>query len=324
MRNLKNVVVIGGGTGLPVILNNLKDKDVNITSIVNVSDDGGSSGKLRKAANVVPPGDIRNVLASLSNLPQTELDLFQYRFKDNNDFLSGHSLGNLIITAMTEMKGDINVAVKLLSQMMDITGRIYPSTNQKLQLCAEFKDGSTMKGEYEITYADKQIKRVWVETDNPDNPPVANQEVIDAILEADQIVLGPGSLFTSILPNLMISNIGDAIVKSKAQVVYICNIMTQFGETDNFTDANHVEVLNKHMNSNFIDVVIVNKTPVLDSQIDHQRFNEISSPVEHDENRLKELGCEVIYDDFLLLTNRGAFHNGKKVADKLVELVTKE
>lgn len=320
----KNVVVIGGGTGLPVILNNLKNESIDITAIVNISDDGGSSGRLRNEINIVPPGDIRNVLVSLSNLSKDKLDLFQYRFKKGDHFLSEHSIGNLIIAAMTEMKGDVNIAVEALSQMMEITGKIYPATNEKLQLCAEFEDGSTMTGEYEITYADKKIKRVWVESsDNQDEIPHANQKVIDAILAADQIVLGPGSLFTSILPNLMIKNLGEAVLASKAQVVYICNIMTQKGETDHFSDAQHIEVLNRHMNSNFIDVVIVNKQPVDTDLINREVFNEIENPVKHDEKAIQAMGCECIYDDFLMLSHQGVFHDGKKVADTLFKLVSK-
>ncbi|CAI2575927.1 Putative gluconeogenesis factor [Apilactobacillus kunkeei] len=321
-QSKRKVVVIGGGTGLPVILNNLKNQYVDITAIVNISDDGGSSGRLRNEINIVPPGDIRNVLVSLSNLSKDKLDLFQYRFNKGDHFLSEHSLGNLIIAAMTEMKGDVNIAVEALSQMMDITGKIYPATNEKLQLCAEFEDGTTMTGEYEITYADKKINRVWVES-NDGQTPHANQKVIDAILSADQIVLGPGSLFTSILPNLMIKNLGEAVLASKAQVVYICNIMTQKGETDHFSDAQHVEVLNRHMKSNFIDVVIVNKQPVDTSIINREVFNEIENPVKHDEKAVQAMGCECIYDDFLMLSHQGAFHDGKKVADTLCKLVSK-
>ena len=321
-QSKRKVVVIGGGTGLPVILNNLKNQNVDITAIVNISDDGGSSGRLRNEINIVPPGDIRNVLVSLSNLSKDKLDLFQYRFNKGDHFLSEHSLGNLIIAAMTEMKGDVNIAVEALSQMMDITGKIYPATNEKLQLCAEFEDGTTMTGEYEITYADKKINRVWVES-NDGQTPHANQKVIDAILSADQIVLGPGSLFTSILPNLMIKNLGEAVLASKAQVVYLCNIMTQKGETDHFSDAQHVEVLNRHMKSNFIDVVIVNKQPVDTSIINREVFNEIENPVKHDEKAVQAMGCECIYDDFLMLSHQGAFHDGKKVADTLCKLVSK-
>ena len=264
------IVVIGGGTGLPVVLRGLRDKDVDITAVVTVADDGGSSGILRNYINVVPPGDIRNGLVALSELPQLELDVFQYRFNSRDQFFAGHAIGNLIISALSEMKGGIFTAVQELSDMMKIHGHIYPVANEPLTLNAEFTDGTTLSGESEITAAHKQIKRVWVTPSNDGDGHHAKPvpEVIQAIKEADQIVLGPGSLFTSILPNLMIDEVGKAVCESKAEVVYICNIMTQKGETDHFTDADHVRVLNQHLGKNFIDTVLVNIRPVPKNYID--------------------------------------------------------
>jgi uncharacterized cofD-like protein len=316
-----NVVVIGGGTGLPVILRGLKQKKVNITAIVNVSDDGGSSGRLCQEMDTVPPGDLRNVLAALSNLTSNKLSLFQYRFAKGDHGLAGHSLGNLVISALTEMHDGINAAVQELSQMMKITGRVYPASNERLRLYAEFKDNSYMSGEHEISYAHKQIKRVWVENYADINKePKTSQAVLDSIINADQIILGPGSLFTSILPNLMISNLGDAILKSHAQIVYICNIMTQSGETEHFTDADHVKILNQHLGSNFVDIALVNTQVVPTNQIDYQKFNEIEEPVQHDNDAFKKMGCRVITDNFLKVTNDGAFHDANKVADTLMKL----
>ncbi|GAY72700.1 gluconeogenesis factor YvcK family protein [Lentilactobacillus kosonis] len=315
------VVVIGGGTGLPVILNNLKNKHVDITAVVTVADDGGSSGIIRDYINVVPPGDIRNVIAALSELPKTELELFQYRFNSKDQFFAGHALGNLIIAALSEMEGGIFDAVQYLSQSMHVNGNIYPAANEPLELNAEFSDGTQLRGESEITAADKQIKRVWVTTRDRDHEPEAVQEVVDAILEADQIVLGPGSLFTSILPNLMIKNVGEAIIESSADVVYICNIMTQKGETDNFTEADHVRVLNKHLGQNFVNTVLVNNQKVPEEYMDYQKWNEISQPVKHDFQGLRDMGCRVVSADFLELKERGAFHNGQEVADELINLI---
>ncbi|WP_268912836.1 gluconeogenesis factor YvcK family protein [Lentilactobacillus sp. SPB1-3] len=315
------VVVIGGGTGLPVILKNLKDKHVDITAVVTVADDGGSSGIIRDYINVVPPGDIRNVIAALSELPETELELFQYRFDSKDSFFAGHAIGNLIIAALSEMEGGIFDAVQYLSQSMRVNGNIYPAANEPLELHAEFTDGSQLRGESEITAADKQIKRVWVTTRNNDGEPEAVQEVVDAILNADQIVLGPGSLFTSILPNLMIKNVGEAILESSADVVYICNIMTQKGETDNFTEADHVRVLNEHLGRNFVNTVLVNNKKVPEEYMDYQKWNEISQPVKHDFQGLRDMGCRVVSADFLELKERGAFHNGQEVADELINLI---
>ncbi|TPR12569.1 gluconeogenesis factor YvcK family protein [Apilactobacillus timberlakei] len=321
LNNRPKIVVIGGGTGLPVILKSLKEKNVDITAIVTVADDGGSSGKIRNYMDVVPPGDIRNVLVSLSELPKLELDLFQYRFNNGDEFLSGHSIGNLIIAALTEMKDGVNNAVEIISNMMKVNGHVYPASSQDLQLCAEFYDGTKMAGEYEITYANKNIKRVWVENISSNEQPKTNQKVIDAIMNADQIVLGPGSLFTSILPNLMIENLGHAVIASPAKVVYICNIMTQKGETDHFTDADHVKVLNRHLGCNFINVVLVNNASIPNNYIDKIKWNEISKQVTHDEAGLEQQHCKVIQDNFLKLSDDCAFHNGKLVSDTLIKLI---
>ena len=315
------IVVIGGGTGLPVILRNLRDQDVDITAVVTVADDGGSSGIIRHYVNVVPPGDIRNVMVALAEVPSIYKELFQYRFETTDDFFAGHAIGNLVIAALSEMKGGIFDAVQELSQLMRVNGHVYPAANEPLELHAQFADGSTLSGESEITAAHKLIKRVWVETSDHPQQPQAVQPVIDAIMNADQIVLGPGSLFTSILPNLMIESVGRAVVESQAEVVYICNIMTQKGETENFTDADHVRVLNQHLHTNFIDTILVNARKVPTEYIDYQRWNEMSQPVRHDFQGLRDQGCRVISTDFLQLRDNGAFHNGQEVVSELLNLI---
>lgn len=318
MFHKPKIVIIGGGTGLPVILRGLRDQNVDVTAIVTVADDGGSSGILRNYINVVPPGDIRNALVALSELPTIEKEIFQYRFNSKDNFFAGHALGNLIISALAEMKGNIFDAVQELSDLMRINGHIYPVANEPLTLNAEFTDGSKLAGESEITAAHKQIQRVWVTDSDEPAAPMAVKQVIDAIMDADQIVLGPGSLFTSILPNLMISNVGEAVKKTKAEVVYICNIMTQKGETDHFTDADHVRVLNRHLGEQFIDTVLVNIQPVPKDYINFQEWNEISQPVTHDFAGLREQGCRVISANFLRLRDNGAFHDRDKVVSELL------
>lgn len=320
MLHKPKIVVIGGGTGLPVVLRGLRDQDADVTAVVTVADDGGSSGILRNYINVVPPGDIRNVLVALSELPDLELDIFQYRFKSSDQFFAGHAIGNLIISALSEMKGGIFTAVQELSEMMKINGHIYPVANEPLTLNAEFTDGTKLSGESEITAAHKQIKRVWVtpSADNDGHPARPVSEVLTAIKNADQIVIGPGSLFTSILPNLMISEVGQAVCESKAEVIYICNIMTQKGETDNFTDADHVRVLNQHLGKNFIDTVLVNIQPVPANYLDFQEWNKISQPVKHDFRGLRAQGCRVISSNFLRLKDNGAFHDRDKVVAELM------
>ncbi|KIS03905.1 gluconeogenesis factor YvcK family protein [Paucilactobacillus wasatchensis] len=314
------IVVIGGGTGLPVILKGLRHKDVDITAIVTVADDGGSSGILRNYINVVPPGDIRNVLVALSDLPDLALDIFQYRFDSSDQFFAGHAIGNLIIAALSEMESGVFEAVQELSSMMKVHGHVYPAANEPLVLNAEFADGTKLKGESEITAAHKAIKRVWVTPTNyqDGHATKAVPEVVNAIMAADQIVLGPGSLFTSILPNLMIQNVGRAVCDTNAEVIYICNIMTQKGETDQFSDADHVRILNEHLDSHFVDTILVNSQPVPEDYMDFQRWNELSRPVTHDFMGLRKQGTRVISTNFLQLRDNGAFHDSTKVVAELM------
>ncbi|GAB6092583.1 gluconeogenesis factor YvcK family protein [Furfurilactobacillus curtus] len=317
------VVVIGGGTGLPVVLDSLHKQDVDVTAVVTVADDGGSSGIIRNYINVVPPGDIRNVMVSLSSLSPLALRVFQYRFEANDNFFSGHAIGNLIIAALTEMEHGVFGAVQELSQMMAVDGHVYPVANEPLVLHAEFADGATVAGEAEITAAHRQIKRVWV-TPQPDagtTVATAMPAVVDAILAADLIVLGPGSLFTSILPNLMVSNVGQAIKTTTAEVVYICNIMTQKGETDHFTDADHVRVLNEHVGANFVDTVLVNTAKVPEDYMDWKRWNEVSTQVTSDPEALEKMGTKAIRANLLKLRDAGAFHDGAKVVAELMKLL---
>lgn len=319
-KNRPKIVVIGGGTGLPVILNGLKSKEADVTAIVTVADDGGSSGTLRNYANIVPPGDIRNVLISLSNIPSAQKDIFQYRFDTNDNFLAGHSIGNLIIAAMSEMRGSIFEAIQLLSKMMLVDGHVYPAAEEALILHAIFEDGSKISGESKIAKERKKIERVYVTTVEDDHKAKASRKVISAIHDADMVVLGPGSLFTSILPNLMIDDLGKAVKETEAKVVYICNIMTQLGETEKFTDADHVCVLHQHLEKKFIDTVLVNIGEVPENYMDTERYNEYLVQVAHDFKGLAEEVPSIISDDFLELRNQGVFHNGTKVVDELFKL----
>ncbi|MER2181473.1 MAG: gluconeogenesis factor YvcK family protein, partial [Desemzia incerta] len=265
------IVVIGGGTGLPVILAGLRAKNADVTAIVTVADDGGSSGDLRRQVNAVPPGDIRNVLVSLSDIPEMQKEIFQYRFAVEDQSLAGHSIGNLIISAMAEMKGNIYEAIQVLGKMMMIDGHVYPAAEEPLELHAVFKDGTQVSGESSIAKHRKMIDHVFVTKLDGSKEVKAARKVVSAILNADMVVLGPGSLYTSILPNLMIPEISDAIKKTQANVVYICNIMTQLGETENFSDANHLEVLHRHMNQKFVDTVLVNIGQVPENYIDTEK-----------------------------------------------------
>lgn len=318
------IVVIGGGTGLPVILKALRNRDADITAVVTVADDGGSSGIIRNYINVVPPGDIRNALVALCDIPDVYQQLFQYRFNSSDQFFSGHALGNLIIAALSEMNGNnIFDAVQMLSQLLRVNGHIYPVCNEPLTLNARFSDGTILAGESEISKANKLIRKVWVTPcDAAQTHPQALPQVIDAIKNADQVVLGPGSLFTSILPNLMIDNVADAVLSTKAEIVYICNIMTQKGETERFSDAQHVAILNEHLGKKFIDTVLVNTEPIPRDYLDRHKYNEYLLQVKHDFAGLRAQGCRVISDNFLELKGHGVFHNGNQVVDELLRLTS--
>ncbi|MBO0431452.1 YvcK family protein [Enterococcus sp. DIV0660C] len=315
------IVVVGGGTGLPVILKSLRNQGADLTAIVTVADDGGSSGAIRESISMAPPGDLRNVLVALSDMPQFYEDIFQYRFKKEDQFLANHSIGNLIIAAVSEMRGSTYDAIQLLSRMMHVDGHIYPSSETPLTLHAVFKDGTTAVGESKIALDRKTIDHVFVRNTTDDQVAKAARKVVNAIAEADMVVLGPGSLFTSILPNLVIPEIGEAIVKTKAEVVYICNIMTQKGETEHFTDADHIRVLHEHLHEKFIDTVLVNTEKVPEDYMDPEVYDEYLVQVQHDFNGLRNEGCRVISTDFLELKNGGVFHDGEKVVEELFRLV---
>lgn len=314
------IVVIGGGSGLPVIIKPLMKYDVNVSAIVTVADDGGSSGVLRNYINIVPPGDIRNILVAMSQKRDDFKDIFQYRFKAQDDFFAKHALGNLIIAALTEMKGNIFDAVQLLAEYMDVKGKVYPAANEPLTLHAEFKDGVIVSGESKITHSHKVIDHVWVTGIN-NKEPKATPEVVESILNADMIVFGPGSLFTSILPNVVIPEIKDAVIKSKAKKVYIANIMTQKGETDAYTDAQHLLALNSHIGKACIDYVLSNKTKVPEDFVNFQKWDELSLQVKLDKSAVEVQGAKQIVKDYLSLRDSGAFHDGDKVALTLLNLL---
>ncbi|MDN6730947.1 MAG: uridine diphosphate-N-acetylglucosamine-binding protein YvcK [Atopostipes suicloacalis] len=318
-RKRPKITVIGGGTGLPVLLKSLRNKNVDITAIVTVADDGGSSGLLRKMFNTVPPGDLRNVLISLSDIPRQQRDIFQYRFKSDDKSLDGHSLGNLIILATSEMHGSIYQAVQLLAKMMHVNGNIYPASEEPLNLHARYKDGSYATGESKIAHPDKIIDYVTVSTTNKEDTSLKpGKKVISSIMESDMIVLGPGSLYTSILPSLMIPKVRDAMIETEAEIIYISNIMTQMGETEGFTDAKHIEVLSQHLGANFVDTVLVNNAEVPKSHVAKISNDEYLYQVVHDFKQLQKLVPSVISNDFLNITEKGVYHNGDLVVEEIL------
>jgi len=310
------VVVIGGGTGLPTILRGLKRYPVEITAIVTVADDGGSSGDLREDLDVPPPGDIRNVLVALSEVEPLVQELFQYRF-DGNTPLNGHPTGNLLIAAMTNITGDFATAIQGLSEVLKVRGRVLPVCNRSLNLCAEYTDGSIMLGESNIPQKDKKIRRVYYEN----NHHTALDEAVDAIMEADLVMLAPGSLYTSIIPNLLLPEISQAITRAKAMTVYCCNIMTQPGETTKFKVSDHIKAIEEHVGGRFIDKVLVNDGQIEDDIINRYK-EQGSTVVKIDSKILKEMKIEVIRSRVALLSEAGEVrHNFKKIAATVFSLL---
>ncbi|EIQ81572.1 UNVERIFIED_CONTAM: YvcK family protein [Streptococcus canis] len=320
MKNPK-MTVIGGGTGIPVILKSLRNEAVDITAVVTVADDGGSSGELRNVMQLTPPGDLRNVLLAMSDMPKFYERVFQYRFNESDGALAGHPLGNLIIAGISEMQGSTYNAIQILTKFFHITGKIYPSSEQPLTLHAVFKDGHEVAGESSIAKYQGMIDHVYVTNTYNDQRPQASRKVVEAILDSDMIVLGPGSLFTSILPNLVIPEIKEALRQTKAEVVYICNIMTQYGETEQFSDADHVAVLNQHLGRDLIDTVLVNVQQVPRAYMNSNKFDEYLVQVDHDFAGLCKAAKRVISSNFLRLENGGAFHDGNLVVEELMNLV---
>lgn len=320
MKNPK-MTVIGGGTGIPVILKSLRNEAVDITAVVTVADDGGSSGELRNVMQLTPPGDLRNVLLAMSDMPKFYERVFQYRFNESDGALAGHPLGNLIIAGISEMQGSTYNAIQILTKFFHITGKIYPSSEQPLTLHAVFKDGHEVAGESSIAKYQGMIDNVYVTNTYNDQRPQASRKVVEAILDSDMIVLGPGSLFTSILPNLVIPEIKEALRQTKAEVVYICNIMTQYGETEQFSDADHVAVLNQHLGRDLIDTVLVNVQQVPRAYMNSNKFDEYLVQVDHDFAGLCKAAKRVISSNFLRLENGGAFHDGNLVVEELMNLV---
>ncbi|KZE36434.1 hypothetical protein AV656_14945 [Bhargavaea cecembensis] len=308
-KGKKRVVAIGGGTGLSTILRGLKQYDIDLTAIVTVADDGGSSGKIRKDYMIPPPGDIRNVMAALSDVEPLVLEMFQYRFA-SSEGLGGHSLGNLMLAAMTNITGDFSRAVAEMSRILNIKGRVLPAANQIITLAAELEDGSIINGESKIPVYGHRIRRVFLLPEEVE--PL--EDAVRAIRKADMIVIGPGSLYTSILPNLLVPGIGEAVLKSKASRLYICNIMTQPGETSSFSASDHVRVMYDHLGARFLNGVVVNDGTGLDAVAEVYRQQQ-SVPVQGDVEELGELAEDVILADIATIVGGLVRHDAGKVAE---------
>lgn len=309
------VVTIGGGTGLSVLLRGLKKYPLEITAVVTVADDGGSSGKIRSDMNIPSPGDIRNVIAALSDVEPYLEKMFQYRFDSGE--VKGHPVGNLMIAAMTDIHGDFSTAVKVMSRILNVRGTVLPTTNDIATLNAVLSDGEIIRGESSITKAGGVIDHVYI-TPSRVKP---NEDVLKAIEEADYIIMGPGSLYTSIIPNLVISNVSEKIRESKAKKIYVCNVMTQHGETDNYSVCDHIVAINKHVQENIFDLVIANSRE-FDDSILSKYHKEKQEPVKIDQEKIKELGIKLIKNnDVGIVDNNTIRHNADKVSELIYDYI---
>lgn len=287
------IVVVGGGTGLSVLLSGLKEYTSNLAAIVTVADDGGSSGRLRQEFDILPPGDIRNCLVALADAPTLMRDLFQFRF-DTSSELNGHNFGNLFITVMTRLTGDFEKAIKETSKVLALRGQVIPSTLDSVVLVAEHRDGSVTEGENKIPSVRIPISRITLKPVHPRATP----EAIRAIKEAQVIILGPGSLYTSILPNLLIKEITQSIVESNALKVYVCNVMTQPGETDEYSVSEHIKNLVRHSHPRIFDYCIVNNGHIPHDVL--KRYaKQKSYPVAADPENIKNMGYRVMEGDIV-------------------------
>lgn len=308
------VVVIGGGTGLSVLLRGLKAYSLHLTAIVTVADDGGSSGRLRSELNMPPPGDIRDVLIALADTEPLLEQLLQFRFK-NGSGLVGHNLGNLFLAAMKEITGDFVTAIKEMSRVLAVRGQVLPASEEDVVLKAELADGTVVVGESHIPRHRQRIKRVFLQPPDPSPLPAA----LKAIAEADLIIVGPGSLYTSILPNLLVKGMVDAIHASSASKVFVCNVMTQPGETDGFTASDHLDVIHEHVGNGLFHYVLANCSDPPKHMV-QQYSQQGASPVRLDVDKIRQYGYDVIADNFLQYDTY-LRHDAERLSRHIIHLI---
>jgi len=313
-RRGPHIVVIGGGTGLSTLLRGLKGHTDNLTAVVTVFDDGGSSGRLRRELGILPPGDIRDCLVALAESEPLMTRLFEYRFQGGA--LEGHAFGNLFIASLTGVTGDLESAVKETSKVLNIRGRVLPSAAQDVVLWAEFTDGTTVEGESQITRARKRIRRVGLKP--ADVAPLP--EVLQAIADADLIVLGPGSLYTSVIPNLLVGGVAAAIRASRALRVYVCNVMTQPGETDGFSASDHVRAVRDLVGPDVMTHALVNVQRPRNRPLLARYLAEGAEPVKADLEAIRQLGVAPV-GEALISEEHLVRHNPDRLAHALLRVL---
>jgi uncharacterized cofD-like protein len=314
---MKRIVVIGGGTGVYTVLSGLKDFDFHLSAIVSMADDGGSTGQLREEFGVLPPGDIRRALISLSDSEVMLAKLFNYRFEEGNS-LAGHSLGNLLITALERITGSFDQAIKEAVKILNVNGDVIPVTLNSTRLCAELENGEIVKGETNIDVPKHdgklKIKRIYLDPQVSVNP-----DAVTAIASADAIILGPGDLYTSVLPNLLVDDMVGHITRAKGKKIYIVNVMTKFGETNGFGAGDFVREIEKYLGKDMLDYCVVNTDKPKEELL--ERYEEQRDEyVKYDEKDFSSIRANVILGDFL---RQGKFvrHDSEKLAKVLSELI---
>lgn len=310
----KNVVVLGGGTGQSVLLSGLKKFPVNITAVVSVADDGRNTGKLREQFNIPAMGDVRRVLIALSETEDFVAELFSYRFKGDCD-LGGNNVGNLLLTAMSDICGNLSSGVKEISKILNLKGEVLPLTDDNVVLMGEMNDGSIIEGEHNITLSPKKIKNVFYK-----ETPIVNTEVINKIKDSDAIILSMGSVYTSIIPNLLCKEVLDAIDSSNAKIIYVCNVMTQPGETDDFKVSDHIKLLNSYLGKRKIDTIITNSEEIsTETQKIYETTEQKDLVVIDDEN----IEIENISKPLIKVENNVIRHDNLKLALEIINILSK-
>lgn len=303
----KKIVALGGGTGLSTLLKGLKQFPVDITAIVTVSDDGNSTGRLREEFKTPAVGDIRRVITSLSETEPLIESLMNYRFKTTSD-LDGHTLGNLLLTGLIEVSGNMSKGIESLSKVLNLKGKVLPLTEDNVKLMAEMEDGNIISGECNITKDKRKIKKVFYKEE-----PKVLEEVINEIKRADLIILSMGSLYTSIIPNLICKDVIDAIDASSADIMYVCNIMTQPGETDNFKASCHIKVLNSYLGKRKINIALINNGKISEEIKNKYLVEEQKDEVIPDIDEVKQNNVNVITDNFVIISDDMIRHNVNKL-----------
>ena len=304
----KKVVIIGGGTGMSILLRGLKQFPLDITAIVSVCDSGRNTGKLRDEFNIPAVGDIRKVLIALSETEPLVEKLLSYQF-DKDSSLNGHKVGNILLTAMKNITGNISDGIEALGKVLKLKGKVIPLTEDVVTLVGEMVDGEIIESEHKITEDKRAVKTVYYKEE-----PEVTKEAINAIKEADLIILSMGSLFTSIIPNLICKKITSALEESDAKIMYVCNMMTQPGETENYKVSDHVKTLNKYLGKRKVDIVLANNGYIDPILIEKYSVTEQKDPVKVDVEEIKKLNTKLIQDNFVDIVDNIIRHNTIKVA----------